>query len=145
MLEQDTHIASAVKDNTHIFENKNDVLTEKHGMALCTWANSGDIASKKKALDKEIEAGKQKIKLNEEQEAKEMAENLAKERGQSETVKPKTTKGLQEELITLSKTLCDDGKSKEVVKILKLNKAMKPETIEDVELLEKVLTELKNL
>jgi len=41
MIDQETHIATAMKDNTHIFENKYDVLTEEHGKMLTAWANSG--------------------------------------------------------------------------------------------------------
>ena len=42
MLNQDTHIAEAAKDNTHIFEDKFDALTEKSGEALYDWANDGE-------------------------------------------------------------------------------------------------------
>lgn len=42
MLSQDSHIAEAAKDNTHIFEGKYDVLTEKSGEKLYDWANDGD-------------------------------------------------------------------------------------------------------
>lgn len=42
MLSQDTHIAEAAKDNTHLFEGKFEVLTEKSGAALYDWANDGD-------------------------------------------------------------------------------------------------------
>lgn len=42
MLNQDTHIAEAAKDNTHLFEGKFDPLTEKSGAALYDWANDGD-------------------------------------------------------------------------------------------------------
>ena len=42
-LDQKTHVADATKDNTHIFEGKYDVLTEKHGKMLYEWANSGDL------------------------------------------------------------------------------------------------------
>lgn len=42
-LDQDTHVATATKDNTHVFKNKYDVLTEKDGAALYDWANSSDI------------------------------------------------------------------------------------------------------
>lgn len=42
MLDQETHIAEVAKDNTHIFENKLDVLTEKSGEALYDWANDGE-------------------------------------------------------------------------------------------------------
>lgn len=47
MLEQDTHIASSDKDNTHIFDGKYDKLTEKHGKALYDWANKGDVPIQK--------------------------------------------------------------------------------------------------
>ena len=40
-IAQDTHIAEATKDNTHIFEGRYEVLTEKDGEALYDWANSG--------------------------------------------------------------------------------------------------------
>ena len=40
-ISQDTHVASCSKDNTHIFENRFDVLTEKDGEKLYNWANTG--------------------------------------------------------------------------------------------------------
>jgi len=39
-IDQQTHVADATKDNTHIFEGRYDVLTEKDGEALYDWANS---------------------------------------------------------------------------------------------------------
>ena len=41
-IAQDTHIAEALKDNTHMFEGKYDMLTERDGKALYDWANTGD-------------------------------------------------------------------------------------------------------
>lgn len=41
-LSQDTHVAEVMKDNTHLFEGRYDVLTEKDGVALYEWANTGD-------------------------------------------------------------------------------------------------------
>ena len=41
-IAQDTHIAEATKDNTHIFEGRYEVLTEKDGEALYDWANVGE-------------------------------------------------------------------------------------------------------
>lgn len=41
-IAQDTHIAEATKDNTHIFEGRYEVLTEKDGEALFVWANAGE-------------------------------------------------------------------------------------------------------
>lgn len=48
-LEQDTHIASSTKDNTHLFEGRYEVLTEKDGEALYEWANSGEVPARKPA------------------------------------------------------------------------------------------------
>lgn len=42
-LSQDTHVAEVMKDNTHLFEGRYDVLTEKDGAAIYKWANSGDV------------------------------------------------------------------------------------------------------
>lgn len=42
MLEQDTHIAAADKDNTHLFDGRYEILTEKDGERLYEWANKGD-------------------------------------------------------------------------------------------------------
>ena len=41
-IAQDTNIAEATKDNTHIFEGRYEVLTEKDGEALYDWANTGE-------------------------------------------------------------------------------------------------------
>ena len=42
MIEQDTHVASSDKDNTHLFDGRYEVLTEKDGERLYEWANKGD-------------------------------------------------------------------------------------------------------
>lgn len=147
MLEQDTHIASAVKDNTHIFENKNDVLTEKHGEELCKWANSGDVTSKKKALDKEKEEGKMKIKLQEDEEAKEMAAKLDKERSKALKKPDKILKDLQSEILKLCKELSVAGKRESVVSTVEKlnNKDANPNNIKDIDIAQKVLEALKEL
>lgn len=41
-LDQNTHRFSATKDNTHLFEDRYDVLTEEDGEAIYRWANSGE-------------------------------------------------------------------------------------------------------
>lgn len=41
-IAQDTHVASSDKDNTHLFDGRYEVLTEKDGVALYDWANMGD-------------------------------------------------------------------------------------------------------
>ena len=56
MLEQDTHVASADKDNTHLFDGRFEVLTEKDGKRLYAWANRGDAPAPKKDTPKYEEA-----------------------------------------------------------------------------------------
>ena len=53
-IDQDTHVSSVSKDNTHIFEGRYDVLTEKDGEALYDWANSGEtpVAKPKYNIEK---------------------------------------------------------------------------------------------
>ena len=46
-LDQENHVATASKDNTHLFENKYEVLTEKDGEKIYEWANSGTEMVKK--------------------------------------------------------------------------------------------------
>lgn len=48
-IDQASHVANATKDNTHIFEDRYDVLTEKDGEKLARWANSG-VAAKPKTV-----------------------------------------------------------------------------------------------
>lgn len=43
LIDQKTNLATFQKDNTHIFENEGDeILTEKHGIKIIDWANSGE-------------------------------------------------------------------------------------------------------
>lgn len=41
-LDQNTHRFQATKDNTHLFEDRYDLLTENDGRLLYQWANDGD-------------------------------------------------------------------------------------------------------
>lgn len=47
MIAQDTHIASSDKDNTHLFDGRYEVLTEKDGERLYEWANKGNAPAPK--------------------------------------------------------------------------------------------------
>lgn len=49
-LNQDTHVASCSKDNTHLFEDRYDVLTEKDGALIYEWANKGEKPAKKEVI-----------------------------------------------------------------------------------------------
>jgi hypothetical protein len=43
LIDQKTNLATPQKDNTHIFEHEGDeILTEKHGIKIIQWANSGE-------------------------------------------------------------------------------------------------------
>ena len=42
MISQDTHVASADKDNTGLFDGRYDILTEQDGVKLYDWANLGE-------------------------------------------------------------------------------------------------------
>lgn len=41
---QDTHVANVMKDNSHLFEGRYEILTEKDGEALYNWATKGEKA-----------------------------------------------------------------------------------------------------
>ena len=54
MIEQDTHIASSDKDNTHLFEGRYEILTENDGERLYEWANNSDIPATVKPMPKKV-------------------------------------------------------------------------------------------
>ena len=49
MISQDTHVASADKDNTKLFDGRFEVLTEADGVRLYEWANRGEAPAPKPA------------------------------------------------------------------------------------------------
>ena len=68
-IDQQTHIATQTKDNTHLFEERYEVLTEKDGVALYEWANSGDApASSPAKKEKKIEVQQKEIEVVKEPE-----------------------------------------------------------------------------
>lgn len=52
IIEQTTHIASADKDNTHLFEGRYEVLTEADGERLYAWANDGEVPATPRPMPK---------------------------------------------------------------------------------------------
>lgn len=60
-LAQDTHVAEVMKDNTHLFEGRYDVLTEKDGEDIFAWANSGEAPQKKYTLKQTMQSIDEKI------------------------------------------------------------------------------------
>lgn len=50
-LDQNTHRFQATKDNTHLFEDRYDLLTEEDGVLLYQWANDGDSAAPRSVIE----------------------------------------------------------------------------------------------
>ena len=63
MIEQDTHVAASDKDNTHLFDGRYDMLTEKDGEKLFDWANKGDKPAPKpeKPTYSEVEVDEEEL------------------------------------------------------------------------------------
>jgi len=116
-IDQKTHVAEAMKDNTHIFEDRYDVLTEKDGEKLFDWANSGD-APAPKPIVKTSTVIEEDIK-----EVKKQVVGLAKEKSAiSDDIKT-TVKGI----------------------IAKYHTSGNPNKIEDIEQLKLLLKDLNNI
>lgn len=143
-IEQDTHLFTSVKDNTHAFENRNDVLTEKDGEVIYKWATGGDVKAKKNEIEKEKHEVKAKIAAKEEDEAKKIAnENQKKHDKQMGKV---SLEDLKKEILLMCKELSDQGKREEVIKALKeVNNSANPNDIGDKGTAEKVINELKSI
>lgn len=85
-LDQATHNATVDKDNTHIFEDRIDILTEKDGEALYEWANQGDVPIKRekkkididKNEDLKTQIQEKMTKLEDETKKKEVLEYMKK-------------------------------------------------------------------
>lgn len=143
-IEQGTHFFSTLKDNTHLFEDRNDVLTEKDGKALYLWANSGDIKAKKQELDALKEEAKAKIKLKEDEEAKKIAEEVEKKN--KKQARKLTLDETKKEILIKCKEASDSGKRENVVSIMtELNGNPNPNSITDKGIAEKVLEKLEEL
>jgi energy-coupling factor transporter ATP-binding protein EcfA2 len=116
-IDQKTHVAEAMKDNTHIFEDRYDVLTEKDGEKLFDWANSGD-APAPKPIVKTSTVIEEDIK-----EVKKQVVGLAREKSAiSDNIKT-TVKGI----------------------LAKYHTSGNPNKIEDIEQLKLLLKDLNNI
>ena len=49
-VDQQSHVAESTKDNTHLFEGRFEILTEKDGEKLFDWANSGEVAEPRNTI-----------------------------------------------------------------------------------------------
>lgn len=143
-VEQDTHFFTSVKDNTHCFENRNDVLTEKDGDIIYKWSTGGDVKSKRNELEKAKEEAKTKIALNQEEEAKKIVqENEKKAKKQQNKL---SLDELKADILLKCKELSDNGKRAEVIQTLKdLNDSPNPNDITDKTIAEKVVSAFEEL
>jgi len=143
-VEQDTHFFTSVKDNTHCFENRNDVLTEKDGDIIYKWSTGGDVKSKRNELEKAKEEAKTKIALNQEEEAKKIVqENEKKAKKQQNKL---SLDELKADILLKCKELSDNGKRAEVIQTLKdLNDSPNPNDIIDKTIAEKVISAFEEL
>lgn len=156
-IDKDSHMFTSLKDNTHIFEDRNDVLTEKDGERLLEWATNGDIKTKRQELEKAKEEGKAKIAMNEENEAKKIVEEKQiKTKEQKETPPPTESKevdkkpslaNLKKEILELCKDLSVKGKREEVIAVLKKanNDDANPSNIKDIKVANEALKALKEI
>lgn len=143
-IEQGTHLYTAAKDNTHIFEDKNDVLTEKDGRAILKWAMGGNIKEKMAQLEKEKAEAKEKIALKAEEEAKKIVEENEKKR--KKKLGKVSLEELKEEILLKCKELSDLGKRTEVISVMKeINGSANPNDVKDVKIAEKILTAFEDL
>jgi hypothetical protein len=143
-IDKDSHLFTSLKDNTHLFENRNEVLTEKDGVKLLEWANNGDIKAKISELEKSKEEAKIKIALNEEAEAKKIIEeNEKKIKKQQSRL---SLEELKAEILVKCKSLADSGKRANVSKTLTdINGTPNPNDITDKAVAENVLSQLESL
>jgi len=84
-IDRDSHVASEFKDNTHLFEGKARILTEKDGSALYDWASNGsdeEIQKRAEVVKESKELGKQLMKEAEVEEAVKLENSPQRKRQQ---------------------------------------------------------------
>lgn len=143
-VEVNTHYFTALKDNTHLFENRNDVLSEKDGEAIYKWSTGGDVKAKQQELNKAKEEAKAKIAENEEKEAEAMAKEAEKKKAKEQN--KLSLDDIKEDILLKCKELSDQGKRSEVMAIIKEeNGTPNPNNITDKKIAEIVMKRLEEL
>lgn len=115
-ITQETHVADVMKDNTHLFEGRYDVLTEKDGVALYKWANEGEIAAPKP--------------IKTEEPTEETTDVL---------------KDLKKEIVTLCTSLGGTKNEKLMAALKEIEPSGNPNKIKDTETAKQLLDALNNL
>lgn len=116
MLDQDTHIASSDKDNTKIYDQRYEVLTEKDGEMLYEWANKSDIPATVKKMPTETN--------------QDSDDDL---------------KSIRSEIVTLAKELAANDKDTVMATIKKYVSSGNPNGIKDISMAQQLLDDLKAL
>jgi len=141
-IDQQSHVATSTKDNTHIFEERYDILTEKDGVALYEWANSGDtkvLPLKTEVEEKQPE--KEKVVVETKPVVKPTQEEEPAETEEPDFDDEPTALDVQKKITTLAKTFEASVKKEFGAKVKKLlvttanyNKC------EDIDKLQEILT-----
>jgi|GEM_PF-1869669 len=140
-IDQQSHVATATKDNTHIFEERYDVLTEKDGVALYEWANSGDAPIAPVKNEVVEEKPEKKVVVEEKKVTKVKEEEVPVEDDEPDFDDEVSALDVQKKITTLAKTFEPSVKKEFGAKVKKLlvttanyNKC------EDIEQLQAILT-----
>ena len=129
-IDQDTHVATASKDNTGLFDNTYNVLTEEDGAKIYDWANSG----------KAVTVAKPKAKVEEKKEEKtESKDNTSTETGFNPNTA--TLDEFHSELLELCKEKAKIDRPK-LMEVLKDIKGSNPNNIKDIEVAKEVYKNL---
>lgn len=116
-IDQKTHLASAQKDNTHIFENSaGELLSEAFGERIIDWANSSDIEPSKAYV----------------------VENTARQKEEQEKLFEETRNKIKEIALALN----DAGRVEDynkVISVLLPDKKVSECTVDDLPIMVKIL------
>lgn len=144
-IDQQTHVATATKDNTHLFEERYDALTEKDGVALYEWANSGDAPVREQKEKPVVETPPPAKPVEREvpnTEEKEVVENNPTvEDDEPDFDDEPSAQDLQKKITTIAKTFEANIKKEFGAKVKKvLVTTANYNKCEDIEQLQEILT-----
>lgn len=122
-IAQETHVAEVMKDNTHLFEDRYEVLTEKDGKRLYDWANSGETVIKQTKVDSETKAPVEETPVEDIKIVKTQVTTLAKEKSATSA----DVKALVKELL------------------VKYHPSGNPNKIDDIAKLKELLNKINNI
>jgi hypothetical protein len=143
-IDQQSHVASVTKDNTHLFEDKYEVLTEKDGLALYNWANSGDTPSVKKEKKTETQPPVQQEKTEDKDVVNEVIES--ENDNEPDFDDEPSAQDLQKQITSLAKGFDKDTKKEFGLKVKEvLVSTANYNKCEDIEKLQAILDIVKSM